>query len=742
MKRAIQIVIVALLLVSIVISIWRCAEKIRETEQADTYSDLQSYTEQSAAALAQNVAGIERLLQSLSREYAQLTSNGYSVEQCVGMFTSLDGVDSFRRLGVSLPDGSSYTTDGLSGDLSAEENFDTTFEGYFTVSDTIYDTFDESAEAIHVFRYPVIVDGEVIAQVFATYAVGDFQQLLGFDELDDEGRVMALVSSDGSIICGTNGSEFDIEGVSLIEKIAEDGGNLAATTSLSAELAAGEEGSCVYTLSDSDDERLLYHAPIDASDSDAGWQLVCSLSTSAIDSRVNDVMHDVYRMMAIVVVIVIAIIAVLGSLAFFAARRHRKDLENIAYVDPLTGGHTKLKFSEMVKASNRSCVIVALDIRSFKTISSICGKEASKKIIVSMHEIIHAHLREGELCAREESDRFFIAFHLAEGETVEDRLRPIFTDIAALSESLQVPQLKAVAGSCSWGQFDDLDGALNNASAAKRELSGRKDATVQVIDYTQIDIAEFERARSIETAFAPALSNGEFEAWYQPKYRPRDGALVGAEALVRWRKPDGTLVPPYQFIPLFESNGMVRDLDEYMFERVCREQVERVSSGKSAVPVSINLSRASLYFGDVSERYKAIVERTGVDFALVPLEITESAAEEGSDLRKLADDLVNAGFMLIMDDFGSGYSSLASLSSMRFEGIKIDKSLVDNIGNSNGEKLIKHSMALAQDLEMHITAEGVETESQVDFLRNLNCDDIQGYYYSRPLPRDEFDALL
>ena len=175
---------------------------------------------------------------------------------------------------------------------------------------------------------------------------------------------------------------------------------------------------------------------------------------------------------------------------------------------------------------------------------------------------------------------------------------------------------------------------------------------------------------------------------------------------------------------------------------MAKQQKKWIDEGRRVIPVSVNLSRASLYFQNVVERYQKIAADVGVDPAYVPIEITETAALDDKSIRMLADRFYEAGFPLHIDDFGSGYSSFATLNIMHFDTLKLDKSLIDYIGNYGGDRLLEHTIALAKELGMHVTAEGVENETQVAFLQKLNCDSIQGFYYSRPLPLNEFIEKL
>ena len=161
--------------------------------------------------------------------------------------------------------------------------------------------------------------------------------------------------------------------------------------------------------------------------------------------------------------------------------------------------------------------------------------------------------------------------------------------------------------------------------------------------------------KAMEDEFKHSLENNCFEVWYQPKYDPETERMVGAEGLIRWRDEKGNVIPPGKFIPLFERDGLIKVLDEYVFRKVCMQQLEWQKQGKEIIPVSINLSRASLYFDSVVSRYQQIADEIGVKTHLVPIEITESAAIDNDNIKGLADKFHDNGFPLLVDDFGSGY---------------------------------------------------------------------------------------
>ena len=287
---------------------------------------------------------------------------------------------------------------------------------------------------------------------------------------------------------------------------------------------------------------------------------------------------------------------------------------------------------------------------------------------------------------------------------------------------------------------ESLEDAYSKAQIAREQSRTQRDQYYTL--YNEMDHEKLQQDQQLEERFEESLAEGDFEVWYQPKYSVLSGNVVGSEALVRWRDKDGSLISPGRFIPLLEENGMISKLDEYVFRAVCRQQVKWLDEGLKIYPVSINLSRASLYFADIVEKYMAILQECGVDPSFIQLEVTESAMEGKADISGLLGRFRNMGIQILMDDFGTGYSSLATLSMKCFDTLKLDKSLIDHIGDPNGETLLYYVINMGQQLGLHITAEGVENVMQLDFLKENHCDDIQGFLFARPMPSSQFEQML
>lgn len=422
------------------------------------------------------------------------------------------------------------------------------------------------------------------------------------------------------------------------------------------------------------------------------------------------------------------------------SREKIRELERYAYIDPVTGGDNYVRFKKKLEEKTEKGYIVSMDIHSFKVVNSVCGTTKGDEILREIWRCIVNNIGERDLAAHINADHYIIFYEGMDKEAVSERLEMLTIQLGRRSVELNVPQQLPYFGISAWEPENKIEQIYNEANIARHEIKERKD--INHAFFSQADASRILQEKQMEDAFESSIRNQRFEVWYQPKYNPDSEQLVGAEALVRWRNRDGTLVSPAVFIPLFERNGMIRYLDEYVFREVCSQQKKWLEEGRKVIPVSVNLSRASLYFQNVVEHYQKIAQEIGVDPVYVPIEITETAALDDKSIRQLANRFYEAGFPLHIDDFGAGYSSFATLNIMHFDTLKLDKSLIDYIGNYGGDRLLEHTIALAKELGMHVTAEGVENESQVSFLQKLNCDSIQGYYYSKPLPLEEFSKKI
>ncbi len=416
------------------------------------------------------------------------------------------------------------------------------------------------------------------------------------------------------------------------------------------------------------------------------------------------------------------------------------EVERLAYVDQVTGGNNYNYFKRKIREISKPGYFVSMDIHQFKTINQICGVQTGDVVLRGIWETLLKFLKKDDIAARVNADHFIIYAPQSTKEEVSKGIESLSDGLVQLSKKMRCPRLNSYFGIAKWVPSKAIEEVYSYTTVAKHNVKFDKNKNYQF--YSEEEGQRVIETKNMEDSFSDAIMNDNFKVWYQPKINPVNGKIVGAEALVRWQLDNGDIVPPGKFIPVFEKDGLIRILDEYIFGSVCRFIKDRLVLNKVVTPVSVNLSRASICYEGVVEQYAKIVEEMGIDPKYVPIEITESAAASNDAIQEISNDFNKKGFVLCMDDFGTGYSSIALLNLLPFDNIKLDKTLIDGIGDVNGLKLIKHIIALSKDLGLTITAEGVESKEQKDSLVQLKCDNIQGFFYKPPLPEAEFVKLL
>ncbi len=281
----------------------------------------------------------------------------------------------------------------------------------------------------------------------------------------------------------------------------------------------------------------------------------------------------------------------------------------------------------------------------------------------------------------------------------------------------------------------------DNAEIAAAQCKGQY--MVHDVLYTNEIGQKMLREQHIIDEMDTALAEQQFIVYFQPKYHLKKMAPYGAEALVRWKKPNGEIVLPNEFIPIFERNGFITKLDYYVWEKVCQFIDSELSQGRNPAPISVNVSRVNLYNPDFMDSLIDLIHRYQIPPHYLNLELTESVFSEDAELiQRAVNYLHDAGFTILMDDFGSGYSSLNILKDVDLDVLKIDMKFFSK-GNTaeKGAKIIEAVIRMADSLDMMVIAEGVEEKHQVDFLNDLGCDYIQGYYFGRPMSQDQYEKL-
>ena len=426
-------------------------------------------------------------------------------------------------------------------------------------------------------------------------------------------------------------------------------------------------------------------------------------------------------------------------------------LEQLAFVDPVTEGRNRTSFDidaggAIRSAAPGSYALVWLDIQKFKLVNDFFGVEAGDRVLRHCYKSVQAHLEDGEYVARLAADGFNLLLWDATRERLEERLNRMAEDVNRFEPIVR----RKYIISFSAGIYHIDDPSLPLIQIQDRANIARKNAGAAVGNglcacrmYSEQDRLRSLREKEMENRMRGALERGEFIVYLQPKQSLKKSSIAGAEALVRWNAPEG-LISPAEFIPLFEQNGFIVDLDLYVFEQVCAMQRKWLDNGVAAVPVSVNMSRTHLSDPHFLDHYESIRQKYGAPPGLLEIELTESLVFENPQLLiRFIDQIRAHGYHCSIDDFGSGYSSLNILKDLNVNALKLDRVFFSSkeVGNAREQVVIVSVIDLARKLSMVTVAEGVETEPQVDFLRRTECDMVQGYVFSRPVPLAEFERM-
>lgn len=389
------------------------------------------------------------------------------------------------------------------------------------------------------------------------------------------------------------------------------------------------------------------------------------------------------------------------------------------------------------RPENLPCKLIVLDINRFKQINELFGVQTGDLVLRFMGESIRELLREGEFAGHLWCDIFAICVRRGDEEAdefigrINGRVNelPLDFDFIISAGILKITQYGG----------EEAEVLCSRAEQAMETVKG--DYLNRVAFYDGSIQQGFTKIHFLVSNMSAALERGEFTAFLQPQIDLRSGGVVSAEALVRWRK-DGRIIPPNEFIPLFEKNSFVLKLDEYIWEQACKLLSGWWARGISPRPVSVNVSRIHVYDSRFCEKIQTLLQKYGLSPKLIPLEITESIyVEDFKQILTLMKQMKEQGFLFEIDDFGSGYSSLSMLQELPVDRIKLDMRFLKASQNEHaGRVIIKAVIDAARQLGVSVLAEGVETEEQVCFLKEAGCDLVQGYYYGKPMPIKKFET--
>lgn len=391
---------------------------------------------------------------------------------------------------------------------------------------------------------------------------------------------------------------------------------------------------------------------------------------------------------------------------------------------------------DLLHSSERKIGFIQFDVRSFKIINDLYGEQFGDEVLFFIKDNLRKVCNDRQFFLNLRSDVFMVVTEYDDDKEILGFIQQI-EEMSAFFKDVKLQLAFGVYA------VDDKDMEIRQMEdrAAMARTAAKENVVSNVIFYEE-QFKEFLYNRKfIEENMHSAIEEKQFKMYLQPKYSISRNRIVGAEALVRWIHPERGMVYPNEFIPVIEENGFIKMVDYYIWEEAGRFIKKCTDIGIVDCPVSVNVSRHHLKETDFIRVLLEDIKKYQIDKSLLELEITETANDE--QIGQVAMRLKLDGFTLLMDDFGSGYSSLNVLLETPFDVIKLDKKFMDNMmASDKGKLILEHMVSMSRELGLGLLAEGVETKEQVDLLGKIGCDNVQGYYFARPMPQEEFFELL
>ena len=632
------------------------------------------------------------------------------------VYMSVDGVGILNTRGYGTWEG--FTLEDCNP--YSREAIEQSFQG----EDAISKMFDSQVadEKVFVYSVPVWRNGDVIGALAASDSIGIFTDIAdGNTVMGGEGYVH-LINETGSFLVRSKNTlvKEDIDSIF-------DGPYMDEYVKENTRQALINQESVYGQFKYEGQECHFYTIPLGLN----GWHLFCV-------NRVWGSATAVLNVMIVIGVVLMILVVANGLLyyGFYIFKKRTNELLNMAYYDRVTGAENSLRFDqEYAEASKKNNFsVAALNIHNFKAVNDLFGNSGGNKVLCYVKKVIEQHLKEGEFFCRDAADLFYIYLLETQEDILLERVGQIINYVRESSSNAAYSyEISIYAGIV-------VGGTRENALVALQSIRGMRHKNIAF--YNNALHQALRDKNDIESGMYIALKNQEFKLFLQPKNDLRTGQVVGAEALVRWQKADGSYRYPNEFIPLFEANGFCTKLDIYMVEQACRQIREWIDAGNEPIPISINQSKLLFSNRSYVSELEEVVDRYGVAHDLITLEILEGVAMNDMELLISQIQLLHEkGFRVSLDDFGTGYSSLNMLYQLKIDELKLDRGFLRKASNGDAARrqiILEQVIGFAKKLGISTVAEGVETEEDRRNMEALSCDIGQGYFYDKPIAAQVF----
>lgn len=664
--------------------------------------------------LASKVSDSMTGAQAQDIEHARHTLNRLAVEERGAKLYLADG------------DGVVYFPNGKRIDVVGRSYYRLAITGVANISDKLVSRYD--GKEVYIISVPLYYKDTIVGTIQKAILQDEMYSLCALSLFSAQGNIY-MVNSDGYTILHST-HEFCAQSSDNYFRDLFASGNPEASRKIQEDISHKRDGFIEATMGGQKS-----FSAYTAIDKIHDWYLITSVPTDVVSPNAKTVI-DLFFIILFVIVFIFS-----SSIIYFLWYKNvqRANLEKIAFVDPVTRGDTYAKFTvdaaaTLMQYSDTNFHILKFDIDNFKYINSFYGFEFGDRILGDISARIRAQLSEKERLARISGDHFVALLEDASVHRLTAILASLESDEAVLYFSA--------------GVYTIADRSLSVALMVDRATAAAQSVKSVLKKHISYYSEEFEkkavRNEELKRSVRQAIDRSEFVPFFQPKMDIDTLIPVGGEALVRWKTPDGVYISPGEFLPMCEQTGIITEIDLMVYEKVLAFLSKRLELGLPCVPISVNFSRLHLLDEEFFDKITSRLQKYQVPPYLIEFELTESAIFDNMEQIEAFTRQTHAhGFLLGMDDFGSGYSSLNMLKDIPIDVLKIDKGfLSDGVDNARRNIIFASIVTMANKLDIKIVVEGVEFVENVDLMRACGCRIAQGYYFARPMEESCFDAFL
>ena len=565
------------------------------------------------------------------------------------------------------------------------------------------------------------------AILFYSYDLNNLVEKLSIPSFNGAGYTY-IVGSDGKKILSSNNetSFYNFDNIFDIMVKVNDYNN-EVVANLKKDFLQLKSGSTLFL---NNSLKHMYYTPLGIND----WYILTIVPVTTVDTIYSEIMSSTL-LVSIYLVIIFLLIFVTISLILYLKN---KKLYNVIYKDKLTGGYSYEKFKDEYDSLKCRKTLIIFDINNFKLLNTIYGYKTSNEVLTKIYHLLNEINKEGFNC-RKTADHYLICLKHCGEKTILSYVNKIYNGIRRIKIDNSDFVITSTFGVYESLYDEDFEIAENKALIAWK--IAKNDHNKYYSIYEDKMVYDMVESKVMLDKLINSVENDLLEIYLQPKFDCKTKKMVGSEALLRLRE-NNKFISPALFIPIAEESGFITTIDSYVFEKVCKIIHQFKKENINIGPISINISRKKIEQFNLVEEYEEIMKKYDINKNDIELEITEGTIlSDNSIIQKVLKKIRRAKFKILVDDFGTGYSSISLLKSLDIDGIKIDRSFITD-ESEKGKEILKYVVKLGRSLNLQLTAEGVETKEQLDYLKKLNCDIIQGFYFSKPLSINEFKNFL